>query len=140
MEATTTSFLFFIDNINCFAIEAGTKLDIKGLHKSFVMGCPNNMAEWQVAYWTKMSHQRTLFECEKHIKENTEYNGTLLGDNVDKNRWENKTTFRKDHEEDLNPWTKVWRESLRTWNYRYMALPTASVTETPKKKVSFTKK
>ena len=65
------------------------------------MACPNNMAEWQVAHWTKMSHQRTLFECEKHIKGNTECSGKLLADNVDKNRGKNKATFRKDHEEDL---------------------------------------
>ena len=97
------------------------------------------MAEWQVAHWTKMSHERTLFECEKHIKENTVYSGTLLDDNVDNDGWNNKPTFRKEHEEDLNQWTKGWRESLRTGNYRYIALPTPSSSKTTKKNVSWSK-
>jgi hypothetical protein len=111
----------------------------KVLYKVFGMGCPKNMTEWQVAHWTKMSHERTSFEYDKHFNGYKEYNGTSLDGNVNEDRWKNKTTLRKDHEEDLNPLTKDWRESLRTWNYRFMALPIPPETETAKKKVSWSK-
>ena len=102
------------------------------------MGCPTHVAEWQVAQWTKMSHQRSLSESVNYSKMNKERNGKLLDDNVDRDMYANTMTIRKYHEEDLNPWTKRWRESLRSWNYSYMRSPEPS--EKKKKNVSQTKK
>ena len=101
------------------------------------MSCPTNVAEWHVAQWTKMSHRRSLSECANCSKKNKEHNGKLLDDNADRAMCTNTTTIRKYHEEDLNPWTKQWRESLRSCKYSYM--PNPEPTRKKKKKVRWSK-
>ena len=98
------------------------------------MSYPTGVVEWQVAHWMKMSRQRCLSECGKYSKENTDDDGKLLDNNVNKNRCKNNVTLLEYHKEDLNPWTRDWRESLRTWNYSYIAIPDPS--KTKKKKAS----
>jgi hypothetical protein len=101
------------------------------------MSCPTDVVEWQVAHWIKMSRQRCLSECVKYSNENTDNDGKLLDDNVDINRCKNSVTLLEYHKEDHNPWTRDWRESLRTWNYSCIAIPDTS--ETKKKKASRSK-
>lgn len=102
------------------------------------MSCPATVVEWQVAQWTKMSRERSLSDRLKYSKENKDHNGKLFYDNVEKDRCKNSTTLREYYEEDLNPFTRDWRESLRTWNYSYTEIPEPS--ERKKKKVSWTKR
>ena len=102
------------------------------------MGCPTNMAEWQVAHWTRMSHQRSLIE-KNHCKD---MNGVVK---FDTQEGQNplpgifKTTLKEDHAEDLNPLTKDWRKSLRTWEHNYWFVSDHPSTAKSKKKVRWTK-
>ena len=101
------------------------------------MSCPANVVEWQVTHWMKMSRQRSLSECSNNSKENAYYGGILLQDNADINSGKNIATFRQHRKEDINPWTREWRESLRTWNYSSITKP--EPIETKKKKDSLSK-
>ena len=101
------------------------------------MSCPTHVAEWNVSQWTKMSHQRSFSECSINSKINNETNGKLLDGNVDRDMWAKFTTIRKYHEEDLNPWTQQWRESLSSCKYGYM--PSPEPTKKKKKKVRWSK-
>ena len=88
----------------------------------FVMGCPSIIAEWQVKHWTRISHQRNspgaTYKQNDSSYANPEQNiGATASQSVTRRK------FRDEHAEDLNPLTRNWRESLRVWSYRFMALP-----------------
>ena len=85
-----------------------------------------------------MSHQRSLIE-RNHGKEK---NGVVKfksqgGQNPHPERY--KTTLKEDHAEDLNPLTKDWRKSLRTWEHNYWFISDHPSTTKSKKKVRWTK-
>ena len=103
------------------------------------MGCPTNVTEWQVAHWTRLSHQRSLIERGHGKEENKISKATMDQFNQDASRGKYKTTLREDHEEDLNPLTKDWRKSLRTWESNYWFITDPPPTAKNKKKVRWTK-
>ena len=101
------------------------------------MSCPSIMAEWQVKHWTRMSHQRNSpgSTCKQPYSNYANPEETIDATVVEPER---RRKFRDEHAEDLNPLTRNWRESLRVWNYRFMALP--PLPEPIKNKVSKSKK
>ena len=116
---------------------SGIRIDFEIVHPT-KMGCPTNMAEWQVAHWTRMSHQRSLIERNHGkekiaaVKSETEKGQCLFQGTF-------KTTLKDDHAEDLNPLTKDWRKSLRTWEHNYWFISDHPSTSKSKKKVRWTK-
>ena len=96
------------------------------------------MAKWQVAHWTKMSRQRKVAEYGPLYQQNQERNDSLM-QNGNKEMGTSIRTLKDDHEEDLNPLTKNWRESLRGFHFRFMLAPVPSPVK-KKKKVTWSKK
>ena len=103
-----------------------------------MMGCPTNVTEWQVAHWTRLSHQRSLHE-RGHGKEDNNLKSRTgqVAENTTTGKYKN--TLREDHEEDLNPFTKDWRKSLRTWESSYWFITDHPPPTKNKKKVRWTK-
>ena len=102
------------------------------------MGCPNDIAKWQVAHWTKMSHQRSLIERECGKARNDDMESTRKT-NPDTLSGQFRTTLKEDHAEDLNPLTKDWRKSLRTWENGYWFITDHPPTTKNKKKIRWNK-
>ena len=87
------------------------------------MAALDNNTKWQVAYWTRMSYQRN-----PHLSPQYQpLNGEGISSNIDAvKNYDNQNgnsnhrmSFAEDHQEFLNPLTKDWRESLRTWKQSY---------------------
>ena len=108
------------------------------------MSSLDNSDEWQVAYWTKISYQRNFDDSSKYVRLNTraeEISGTsknMLGNEDQSQNPSGKVllSFREDHKEFLNPLTKSWRESLRTWkqnSHKYTSSPRENNTDWLKK-------
>ena len=108
------------------------------------MSSLDNSVEWQVGYWIKMSHQRNFDDSSKYVRVNTkseEISGTStkMLSNVDQSQNASgklQLSFREDHKEFLNPLTKSWRESLRTWkqsSHKYTSSPRENNTDWLKK-------
>ena len=108
------------------------------------MSSLDNSVEWQVGYWTKMSHQRNFDDSSKYVRVNTkseEISGTsnkMLSNEHQSKNASGKVllSFREDHKEFLNPLTKSWRESLRTWkqsSHKYTSSPRENNTDWLKK-------
>ena len=108
------------------------------------MSSLDNSVEWQVGYWIKMSHQRNFDDSSKYVRVNTkseEISGTstkmLSNEDQSQNVSEKVLlSFREDHKEFLNPLTKSWRESLRTWkqsSHKYTSSPRENNTDWLKK-------
>ena len=108
------------------------------------MSALDNSVEWQVGYWTKMSYQRNFDDSSKYVRVNTkseEISGTstkmLSNEDQSQNVSEKVLlSFREDHKEFLNPLTKSWRESLRTWkqsSHKYTSSPRENNTDWLKK-------
>ena len=98
------------------------------------MSSLDNSVEWQVGYWTKMSYQRNFDDSSKYVRLNTkseEISGTSTKMFSNEEQSQNVSgkvllSFREDHKEFLNPLTKSWRESLRTWkqsSHKYTSSP-----------------
>ena len=98
-----------------------------------VMGCPSIMAEWQVKHWTRMSHQRNS-PGNTYRQNDSQYANPEQNIDATAGQSERRRKFRDEHAEDLNPLTRNWRESLRVWSYRFMALP--PLPEPVKKKIT----
>lgn len=108
------------------------------------MSSLDNSVEWQVGYWIKMSHQRNFDDSSKYVRVNTkseEISGTstkMLSNEDQSQNVSGKVllSFREDHKEFLNPLTKSWRESLRTWkqsSHKYTSSPRENNTDWLKK-------
>ena len=87
------------------------------------MAALDNNAKWQVAYWTRMSHQRSLYHSTTYQSPDVEENSCNITavNNYDAQNGNssNRMSFAEDHQEFLNPLTRQWRESLRTWKQSY---------------------
>ena len=108
------------------------------------MSSLDNSVEWQVGYWIKMSHQRNFDDSSKYVRVNTkseEISGTSTKMFSNEEQSKNVSgkvllSFREDHKEFLNPLTKSWRESLRTWkqsSHKYTSSPRENNTDWLKK-------
>ena len=108
------------------------------------MSALDNSVEWQVGYWTKMSYQRNFDDSSKYVRVNTkseEISGTSNKISCNEDQSQNacgklQLSFREDHKEFLNPLTKSWRESLRTWkqsSHKYTSSPRENNTDWLKK-------
>ena len=108
------------------------------------MSALDNSVEWQVGYWTKMSYQRNFDDSSKYVRVNTkseEISGTSTKMLNNEDQSQNacgklQLSFREDHKEFLNPLTKSWRESLRTWkqsSHKYTSSPRENNTDWLKK-------
>ena len=108
------------------------------------MSSLDNSVEWQVGYWIKMSHQRNFDDSSKYVRVNTkseEISGTSTKMFSNEEQSQNVSgkvllSFREDHKEFLNPLTKSWRESLRTWkqsSHKYTSSPRENNAEWLKK-------
>lgn len=108
------------------------------------MSSLDNSVEWQVGYWIKMSHQRNFDDSSKYVRVNTkseEISGTSTKMFSNEEQSQNVSgkallSFREDHKEFLNPLTKSWRESLRTWkqsSHKYASSPRENNTDWLKK-------
>ena len=108
------------------------------------MSSLDNSVEWQVGYWIKMSHQRNFDDSSKYVRVNTkseEISGTSTKMFSNEEQSQNVSgkvllSFREDHKEFLNPLTKSWRESLRTWkqsSHKYTSSPRENNTDWLKK-------
>ena len=108
------------------------------------MSSLDNSVEWQVGYWTKMSYQRKFDDSSKYVRLNTkseEISGTSKNMLSNEDQSQNPSgkvqlSFREDHKEFLNPLTKSWRESLRTWkqsSHKYTSSPRENNTDWLKK-------
>ena len=108
------------------------------------MSSLDNSVEWQVGYWIKMSHQRNFDDSSKYVRVNTkseEISGTSTKMLSNEDQSQNPSgkvqlSFREDHKEFLNPLTKSWRESLRTWkqgSHKYTSSPRENNTDWLKK-------
>ena len=108
------------------------------------MSSLDNSVEWQVGYWIKMSHQRNFDDSSKYVRLNTnseEISGTSKKMLSNEDQSQNPSgkvqlSFREDHKEFLNPLTKSWRESLRTWkqsSHKYTSSPRENNTDWLKK-------
>ena len=108
------------------------------------MSSLDNSVEWQVGYWTKMSYQRNFDDSSKYVRVNTkseEISGTSTKMFSNEEQSQNVSgkvllSFREDHKEFLNPLTKSWRESLRTWkqsSHKYTSSPRENNTDWLKK-------
>ena len=108
------------------------------------MSSLDNSVEWQVGYWIKMSHQRNFDDSSKYVRVNTKsekISGTstkMLSNEDQSQNVSGKVllSFREDHKEFLNPLTKSWRESLRTWkqsSHKYTSSPRENNTDWLKK-------
>ena len=108
------------------------------------MSSLDNSVEWQVGYWIKMSHQRNFDASSKYVRVNTkseEISGTSTKMLSNEDQSQNASgkvllSFREDHKEFLNPLTKSWRESLRTWkqsSHKYTSSPRENNTDWLKK-------
>ena len=108
------------------------------------MSSLDNSVEWQVCYWIKMSHQRNVDDSSKYVRVNTkseEISGTstkMFSNDEQSQNVSGKVllSFREDHKEFLNPLTKSWRESLRTWkqsSHKYTSSPRENNTDWLKK-------
>ena len=85
---------------------------------------------WQVSYWTKMAYQRNVgcsSQSEEFSTKNPNYNTTIVGNhNNESNISNDRISFAEENKEFLNPLTKHWRESLRTYKQtvrRYSSAP-----------------
>ena len=108
------------------------------------MSSLDNSVEWQVGYWIKMSHQRNFDDASKYVRVNTKsekISGTSTKMSSNEDQSQNVSgkvllSFREDHKEFLNPLTKSWRESLRTWkqsSHKYTSSPRENNTDWLKK-------
>ena len=108
------------------------------------MSSLDNSVEWQVGHWIKMSHQRNFDDSSKYVRANTkseEISGTSTKMFSNEEQSQNVSgkvllSFREDHKEFLNPLTKSWRESLRTWkqsSHKYTSSPRENNTDWLKK-------
>ena len=102
------------------------------------MGSSTDIAEWQVAHWTKMSHQRSLIEREYGKAKSDDMKCTHKADQ-DTRSGQYRATLKEDHAEDLNPLTKDWRKSLRTWENGYWFITDHPPTAKNKKKIRWNK-
>ena len=102
------------------------------------MGCLTSIAEWQVAHWTKISHQRSLIErgYGKESKDNIQFAPKAEQKALN---CQYRSSLKEDHAEDLNPLTKDWRKSLRTWENGYWFISDHPSKAKNKKKVRWTK-
>ena len=108
------------------------------------MSSLDNSVEWQVGYWIKMSHQRNFDDSSKHVRGNIkqeEISATSNKMSSNEDPSQNASgkvllSFGEDNKEFLNPLTKSWRESLRTWkqnSHKYTSSPRENNTDWLKK-------
>ena len=73
---------------------------------------------WQVAYWTKMSHNRNnvgALQYDHLRRKETTYNTAMEEINEKKSSFsKDRISFTKENKEFLNPLTKYFRASLRS--------------------------
>ena len=108
------------------------------------MSSLDNSVEWQVGYWIKMSHQRNFDDSSKYVRgyiKQEDISGTSNKISSNEDPSQNASgkvllSFGEDNKEFLNPLTKSWRESLRTWkqnSHKYTSSPRENNTDWLKK-------
>ena len=82
------------------------------------MSSVDHIAIWQVACWTKMSHNQNYGGSLQngHLRRKASNCSTVMTENYGKeNSFANdRISFAKENEEFLNPLTRYFRESLRS--------------------------
>ena len=107
------------------------------------MNCLDNNVVWVNAYWTRMSHQRSLdpFKYGVQYKVPIEFNPSIKEKDSKKRRGNDRGTLHEEYKESLNPMTKDWRESLRGWeNISFIGRTTRKVHWAKKQKSYLSKK
>ena len=97
------------------------------------MSDSNMNTQWQISYWTKMSYQRNIgssSQSEELRIKNTSWNTTIISNYKNESNIANdRMSFAEENQEFLNPLTKHWRDSLRTYKQnfrRYSSVPKES--------------